>query len=216
MWNRTAVTSVSFISGSLTLEGRLSLPQGSAPLRGVVVCHPHPQYGGSMDNNVVEGIATALEDSQTAVLVFNFRGVGQSQGTHDRGAGETEDALAAVRFLASHPSVDKDRLGIAGYSFGAMVTLTAAARDQRLRAVALVGCPTSSLDNPEVQRAKQPKLFIHGDRDSVVKAEAFGSLVQRFPQAPEVVVLAGADHFLMGYEDHVGSKVAEFFARNLG
>jgi len=168
-----------------------------------------------MDNNVVEGIAAILEESQTAVLVFNFRGVGGSQGSHDRGVGEVDDALAALQYLANHPSVDRNRLGMAGYSFGAMITLNAAARDQRIRALALVGCPTRSLENPAVQQLAQPILFVHGDHDQVVQQEAFTSLVPLLRQPAEVEVLPGGDHFLLGYEDAVGGSVAEFFQRTL-
>ncbi len=216
MQNRITVTSVTFPSGSFILEGRLSLPQGEDQLPGVVLCHPHPLHGGDMDNNVVEGITTALEERQIAVLAFNFRGVGRSQGTHDRGNGEVDDALAAARCLAGNPAVDRDRIVIAGYSFGAVVALRAAARDEGFRAVALVACPTRSLESPEVQAIGQPILFVHGDMDSVVQMDQFKSLVQRFQQPTEVEVLPGADHFLQGYELQVGERVADFFARTLG
>lgn len=216
MQNRTTVTGITFPSGNLILEGRLSLPQGEGQLPGVVLCHPHPLHGGDMDNNVLEGIATALEDRQMAVLAFNFRGVGRSQGTHDGGNGEVDDAMAAARCLASNPAVDRDRVVIAGYSFGAVVALRAAARDEGFQAVALVACPTRSLDSPDAQAIVQPKLFIHGDMDNVVQQDVFQSLVQRLPQPTEVEVLPGGDHFLQGYEDQVGELVADFFARALG
>ena len=151
-----------------------------------------------------------------AVLAFNFRGVGRSQGTHDGGKGEVDDALAAARCLASNPSVDRDRIVIAGYSFGAMIALRAAARDEGFQAVALVACPTRSLASPEVQGIVQPMLFVHGDMDSVVQKDEFNEIVQRFPQLTEVEVLPGADHFLQGYEDQVGTRVADFFASILG
>lgn len=215
MQNRITVTGITFPSGNLILEGRLSLPQGEGQLPGVVLCHPHPLHGGDMDNNVLEGIATALEDSQMAVLAFNFRGVGHSQGTHDGGNGEVDDALAAARCLASNPSVDRDRIVIAGYSFGAVVALKAAAKDEGFQAVALVACPTRSLESPEVQAISQPKLFIHGDMDNAVQMDQFNSIVQRFPEPTEIEVLPGADHFLHGYELQVGERVADFFARTL-
>ena len=209
-------TNVTFASDALTLEGRLSLPQGSDHFAGVVLCHPHPMYGGNMNNNVVEGMANVLVDRQMAVLAFNFRGVGKSEGSHDRGTGEVVDALAAIHYLVSQPSVDLNRLGIAGYSFGAVVTLNAAARDQALKAIALVACPTPALDNPEIQQTNQPKLFVQGDMDQVVQLDMFHDLIQRFQSPTEVNVLPGADHFLLGYEIKIGSLVAEFFSRVLG
>ncbi|MSQ22190.1 MAG: alpha/beta fold hydrolase [Dehalococcoidia bacterium] len=216
MQNRITVTGITFPSGSIILEGRLSLPQGGGQLPGVVLCHPHPLHGGDMDNNVLQGITEALEGSQMAVLAFNFRGVGRSQGTHDNGKGEVDDALAAARCLAGNPSVDRDRIVIVGYSFGAVVALRAAARDEGFQAVALVACPTRSLESPEVQAIRQPKLFIHGDMDNVVQMDQFNSIAQRFPQSTEIEVLPGADHFLQGYELQVGERVADFFASALG
>ena len=209
-------TNVTFASDALTLEGRLSLPQGRGPFAGIVLCHPHPLYGGDMNNNVVEGMANVLVDRQMAVLAFNFRGVGRSEGSHDRGTGEVADALAAVHYLASQLSVDRDRLGIAGYSFGSVVTLNAAVRDQALKAIAVVACPTPALDNPEIQQTNQPKLFVQGDMDQVVQLDMFHDLIQRFQSSTEVDVLPGADHFLLGYELQIGSRVAEFFGRMLG
>ena len=212
----TITTNVTFACGALTLEGRLSLPQGRGPFPGVVLCHPHPLNGGDMDNNVVQGMAIALVSHRMAVLAFNFRGVGNSEGTHDQGVGEVADALAAVEHLASHHSMDRNRVGIAGYSFGAGTALYAAAEDRNLRAVASVACPTPPLNDLAVHQINRPKLFIQGDMDHVVQLDLFRLLVQRFQPPKEVEVLSGADHFLHGYEHKIGSRVAEFFRRTPG
>ena len=208
-------TNITFISGSLNLEGQLSLPGGTGPFPGVVLCHPHPLNGGDMYNNVIEGMLEALVDREIAVLTFNFRGVGKSEGTHDRGTGEVADALAALQYLASHSSVDGNPMGIAGYSFGAGIALNATARDRDLRAVAAVACPTQSLDDPALQQISQPKLFIQGDADHFVQLDPFHSLVERLRQPTEVEVLSGANHFLRGYEYKIGSRVAQFFSQTL-
>ena len=86
---------------------------------GAVICHPHPMYGGSMDNNVVEAIIAAMWRRGYATLRFNFRGVGASEGEYDGGEGEAEDARAAVEFLAAQPDIDRGAIALAGYSFGA-------------------------------------------------------------------------------------------------
>ena len=210
-----ATTNVTFQCGALTLEGRLSLPQGVGPFPGVVLCHPHPLYGGDLNNNVVQGIALALGERQIAALAFNFRGVGNSEGAHDQGIGEVADALAAVEHLANHSSVDRNRLGIAGYSFGAAIALDAAAREWDLRAVASVACPTPPLNDLAVHQINRPKLFIQGDMDHVAQLDLFRFLVRRFQPPGEVAVIPGADHFFHGYEPEVGSRVAEFFQRTL-
>ena len=91
---------VTFKSGELTLEGMIAYPDaGAGPHRAAVVCHPHPLYGGSMYNNVVDAALEALHARGFATLRFNFRGVGQSEGEFDNGKGEADDAVAAVRFL---------------------------------------------------------------------------------------------------------------------
>ncbi|MBI4199277.1 MAG: alpha/beta fold hydrolase [Chloroflexi bacterium] len=181
----------------------------------MVLCHPHPLYGGTMDNGVVTGMALALLRRGMASLVFNFRGVGRSQGTYDQGVGELEDALAAVEHLRAQSQVDGDRVGIAGYSFGAGVALAATSRYEGLRAVACVACPPPVLADVAAQRVKQPKLFVVGTMDQVVPLEQFQGLVERFLSPKEVVALPGGDHFLRGYEAVVGEHVAEFFTRSL-
>jgi alpha/beta superfamily hydrolase len=116
---------VRFPSGELTLVGVLHRPQGTG-LPAVAVCHPHPLYGGDMENNVVVSLCGALADAGVAALRFNFRGVGGSGGSHGGGIGERQDALAALDFLAGVAGVDGGGLGLAGYSFGALVALGAA------------------------------------------------------------------------------------------
>src|SRR5215469_10778097 len=90
----------SFSSGDLTLEGMIARPDSTVE-HGAVVCHPHPLYGGSMFNNVVEAVLQAMWRLGWGTLRFNFRGVGRSEGAHGAGSGEADDAVAAVNFLAS-------------------------------------------------------------------------------------------------------------------
>src|SRR5215472_2161372 len=119
---------ISFSSGELRLEGVIAKPSRSTVERGAVVCHPHPLYGGSMYNNVVEAALEAMWRLGWATLRFNFRGVGRSEGEHGGGAGETDDAAAAVRFLAGELAIGPQKILLAGYSFGAMAALNAASK----------------------------------------------------------------------------------------
>src|SRR5207249_1044048 len=103
---------VRFPSGAASLEGRLSIPAAAA--RAAVVCHPHPQYGGEMDNSIVIATAGALRRRGIATLRFNFRGVGRSEGRYGQGIGELEDAIAAVERLRDElPNVT---IALGGYS----------------------------------------------------------------------------------------------------
>src|ERR1700687_2604185 len=111
---------VTFPSGSLTLGRLLAKPDGHRPVRGSVVCHPHPQYGGSMYNNVVDAVLAAMWKKEWATLRFNFRGVGESEGEHGGGAGEADDAAAAIAFMSSQSGVEREGAVLAGYSFGSV------------------------------------------------------------------------------------------------
>ena len=180
----------------------------ATPAPGVVVCHPHPQYGGDMDNNVVVAVCEALASRGFAALRFNFRGAGASEGEFDRGKGEREDALAALAQLASLPDVDAKRIGLAGYSFGAMVAAEAASGD--LRALALVSPPVASADLRIAWGC--PALLLGGGEDALVPGERLAIIAE----APgvEMYVFEGADHSWWGFENELGEAVGEFFARH--
>ena len=131
-----------FQSGDLTMEGTLHLPSESGRFPGVVLCHPHPRYGGDMYNVIVASLARSLCDAGIAALRFNFRGVDMSEGSFDGGIGEIQDAEEALSYLSLCENVDASRVGIAGYSFGAAVALGASTRSNLARAVASIACPS--------------------------------------------------------------------------
>jgi hypothetical protein len=206
-----ATEPVRFPSGDLTLVGVLHRPQGSG-LPGVAVCHPHPLYGGDMENNVVVALCRALAEGGVAALRFNFRGVGGSAGSYGAGFGERQDARAALEFLAEQPEVGGDRLGLAGYSFGALVALTAA--DKRLRALAAVSPPAGGLDTTS-PRVSVPTLLISGDQDEIASADRLPEMAESLGQPCEVRSVAGADHFWWGHEEALTTAVLDFFRARL-
>ena len=203
---------ISFHSGNLTLEGFLHLPDDSGPWPGVV-CHPNPQHGGDTSSPVVTAIARALSEAGIAALRFNFRGVGNSEGTYSQGAGEAEDAAAAVSLLTLDRRVRAGCVGIAGYSFGAGMALEAAARDGLVQAVASVACPTAPFTTLGAVEMVAPKLLICGDQDHDLPVGQFAFLAKRYTDPKQVEVLYGADHFFRGHEGDVAALTAEFFAR---
>lgn len=212
---------VQFECNGLKLEGQLCLPDGDGCFAGVVMCHPHPLYGGSMDNNVVQAVAAALVGRGLAALAFNFRGVGGSQGRFDNGRGEQDDVRAAIGWLSSQLEVDGERLGLAGYSFGASVALPVACGDRRVKALALVSLPL--VDRAQVEQAGAalstltiPKLLICGDEDFVVPLGALEEVIQRAAEPKEVRMVPGADHFWWGNEGAMAETVADFFSHHLG
>jgi alpha/beta superfamily hydrolase len=199
--------SLTFPCGDLSLEGALHLP-AVTPAPGVVICHPHPQYGGDMENNVVLAACGALTDRGFAALRFNFRGVGDSDGAFDQGLGEQDDVRAALAHLAALPEVDAKRVGLVGYSFGAMVAAEVASGD--LRALALVS-PALAFSDLRVAWGC-PALLLGGDQDPIAPADR----LQLVAEAPgvELRIISGADHSWWGFEEELGQTVAEFFERH--
>ena len=115
---------IDFKSKSLTLEGVIASPNGlSGALPGVVVCHPHPLFGGDMNNDLVLAVCKSLVQEGFVTLRFNFRGVGTSDGAFSKGDKEREDVAAALNMLRAWPAVDNARLALVGYSFGAAMIL---------------------------------------------------------------------------------------------
>lgn len=185
MNSRTERRSVAGPAGDLqcVIEGPDGRPCGLA-----VVCHPHPQHGGTLDNKVVVTLARAFVQSGWRTARFNFRGVGQSAGSWDDGRGEIDDALAVVAALRESGQA----LAMAGFSFGAYVASHAAAALHPQRLV-LVGPATASFALAPVAA---DTLVIHGEADDVVPLAA--TLEWARPQALPVVVVPGGGHFFHG------------------
>jgi len=208
-------TRVSLLSGGLVLEGILAIPEGAGPLPAVIVCHPHPLYGGSMDNNVVCNLSETLTQASLASFKFNFRGVGGSQGEFGQGIGEREDVEAAISFISTVKEVDSKRIGLAGYSAGAGFALPVGFNDARIRALAAVSPPLPMFDFDFLKSCPKPKLLISGSRDNLIPTDQFLEFCQNLPEPKECESIEGADHFWWGYESSLVAKVTAFFTRVL-
>ena len=189
---------VSFRSGDLTLEGLLANPVAGAPA--AVVCHPHPMYGGSMHNNVVEAILAAMWQAGYATLRFNFRGVGASEGEHDGGPGEVDDAVAAMTFLLTQPGVRKDGAAMTGYSFGAMVAMSAGYERAEISRIIAVALPLAMADVRVPAGASKPVLLVSGDHDSYSPVARLQALKSKIGGSARLEIVDGTDHFFGGRE----------------
>jgi alpha/beta superfamily hydrolase len=181
-------------AGTQAASGHAVAP-GSGQDRYAVICHPHPLYGGSMDNKVVTTLVRALHDLDIPTIRFNFRGVGGSAGVFDAGAGETADAGSIAAWGASRwPG---RRLVIAGFSFGAYVALNLA---QRVAAACLVTVapPVAMFDFAKLEVPRCPWLVVQGEADDVVDAQSVIAWVGGLSPPPRLVVMPGAGHFFHG------------------
>jgi alpha/beta superfamily hydrolase len=208
-------TRVNFLSGGLVLEGILAIPEGTGPLLAVIVCHPHPLYGGSMDNNVVCSLTKTLTQASFVSLKFNFRGAGESQGKFSQGIGEREDVEAAISFISTVKEIDSKRIGLAGYSAGAVFALPVGFKDARIKALAAVSPPLTMFDFDFLKSCPKPKLLISGSRDALIPTDQFLEFCRNLPEPKEYVSIEGADHFWWGYESHLAAKVTAFFTKVL-
>jgi alpha/beta superfamily hydrolase len=204
-----------FPSGGLKLEGVLHTPDGVRPFPAVVVCHPHPLYGGSMDNNVVDAVCEALAQASIAAFKFNFRGVGGSQGRYDEGRGEGEDARNAIKYVSTLKNIDPVRLGLCGYSAGAAFALPACCNDKRIAAIAAISPPLAMFDFSFIARCDKPLLLIYGSRDDFTPAERFIDFCKDLNDKAEHELIDGTNHFWLGYEVELAERVSAFFAKAL-
>jgi alpha/beta superfamily hydrolase len=209
-------SAVSFKAKGLNFEGIVARPDGdSGMFPAVVVCHPHPLFGGNMDNNVVVAVSFALVEQGFITLRFNFRGVGNSEGTHSKGELEHQEALAALEVMKAWPGVNGRKIGLAGYSFGTTVILGNAALAKKAKALAFISPPLRALESTPLKEDKRPKLVITGDRDRLVQSAKLPQVLESFAQPPTCQIVAGADHFWHGLEGQLSQRVSEFFAEHL-
>lgn len=184
------------------IEIATDLPVGTS--RGVaVIAHPHPLFGGTMDNKVVQTLARAFVQCGWTAVRFNFRGAGGSAGSHDEGRGELDDFLAVVQHAAAPGESETESgraLALAGFSFGAFVTTHAFAHlfnTRNIEKLVLVGTSVSRAPAGPIDKAAHLKtLVLHGEQDDTVLLSAVMGWAR--PQALPVTVVPGMGHFFHG------------------
>ncbi|MCI0438061.1 MAG: alpha/beta hydrolase [Chloroflexi bacterium] len=235
-------TAIGFKSKRLMLEGIVTTPEGvPTPYPAVVVCHPHPALGGNMGHPVVAAICQAADAEGMATLRFNFRGVGESEGSFTNGKDEQQDIKSALDVFRRWPGVDGKRIALAGYSFGAAVILNGIRHYKPAKALALIAPPISSIEgaksrqdnqpsilpainnlrnlrflrikNPSLDR--RPMLFIVGQNDRIAPSVDVQRAIDKLQSPAQFREIASADHSLRGHEKSVASEVARFLKETL-
>jgi alpha/beta superfamily hydrolase len=204
-------TAITFRSGTFTLHGYCYTPDDEGKYPAVVLCHPHPLNGGSMSNIIIRNLGEALASRSIIALMFNFRGVGKSEGSYGGGIGEQEDLIAALDLVSARQDVDTERIGAAGYSFGSSVVVPVASRDARVKAIALISPALDSSYIPYLQQYKRPKFIISGTEDDLILLENVAVWGAEAAEPKQLEFVGGADHFWNGKDDEVVEKVAEYF-----
>lgn len=211
----TSLRSIDLHGPTGRLEALLNEGMPDSPYA-VLVCHPHPLGGGTMHNKVVYHAMKVFQGLGMPVLRFNFRGTGLSEGAHDHGVGEREDVRAALDWLES--AYHKPLL-VAGFSFGAAVSLAAAYNDPRVKALIGLGIPTRAEGRDYtygfLSACEKPKLFISGDHDQYGPRAQVEAIVQNAATPKELHFIPQADHFFVGKLDTMQAAIRSWVEANL-
>lgn len=183
-----------FLDGAAgKIEALLEEPESGDRSEACLVCHPHPLYGGSMHNKVVYRLARGLRRSGSVVLRFNFRGVGRSEGAHDQGAGELEDARLLLEWLrARYPGLP---YSVAGFSFGSRIALRLGCSLEGVRRIVAVGFPTKSGNFEYLKNCLAPKIFVQSSHDEHGPRPELETIYRDIAEPKQIHWVDAADHF---------------------
>ena len=178
------------------LEALLEEPDDRGPVEAALVCHPHPQHGGTMHNKVAYRLARGLRKAGCVVLRFNYRGVNLSEGEYAHGVGEVEDARAALSFLRQrYPDLP---FTLAGFSFGSRIALRLGCERVGARRVIAVGFPTVYKDVSFLETCKLPRVFVQSTHDQYGPLAELTRLIATLPDPKSLISIPAEDHFFTG------------------
>lgn len=195
------------IPSEFTLEGVLfesGLPKAA------LILHPHPLYGGNMENNVVRAVDYALRAKGFTTLRFNFRGVGNSGGSYGDGQGEEEDAWNAFLYLLSFVQEDAYLL-VAGYSFGAWIAARLSQRTERINGLLLIAYPFSSCERPQIHNFKGDLFLLGALSDEISPSSDLLAFYKAFPHPSKHLKLIPSSHFFWGKEKEIMDFLLDLF-----
>jgi len=192
---------------NVVLEALLSEAPGK---NAILVAHPHPLYGGNMYNSVVEAVVKAYHSMDYTTIRFNFRGVGKSSGSFDNGIGEKKDIRAVFRYLME---LEKERIAVAGYSFGAWVGALCLKDLIYADHVVFISPPVSMVDFSFLQDERKIKLVITGSNDYIAPPDLLEKMVSLWNPEAVLKIIEGTDHFYWGCTEEVEAALKEFLEK---
>ena len=195
---------IKFASKDLFIEGLLCIQEGE---KGVVVTHPHPLYGGTMYNQVVETLVEVYQNNAFSTLRFNFRGVAGSEGRYDEGKGEQEDVRSALQYMHERGKRDVD---LAGYSFGAWVNAKINDTHSLYDRIVMISPPVAFLDFSFLSFNPKIRLVVAGGNDDIAPADTITNVINTWNQKAHLEVIEGADHFYTGKIGSLKSTLSRF------
>ena len=195
------------------LEAIVEMPSEGEPIGAVVVCHPHPQYGGTMHNKVAHTLARSFVRLGFAAVRFNFRGTEGSEGEYDEGVGEVDDALAALKWMRAE--VAEGPIWLAGFSFGAAVALRASVVEP-VDGLITVAPAVSRFASGMEQQPQCPWLVVQGDQDELVDIEETLAWLNDLEPGPQLAVVPDAEHFFHGRLVDLREIVTNFVQKKAG
>jgi len=189
------------------LEALLEPPEDNAPRAAAVVCHPHPLFGGTMHNKVVHRVARALRNSGYVVLRFNFRGVGRSEGRHDLGVGEIDDARGALGWLRQrYPGLPYT---LAGFSFGSRVILSLGCGLPDAERLIALSFPAKRDPVGVLAHCTAAKVFVQSTHDEYGPRAEMEAFYAQVAEPKRLIWVEAADHFFAGGLEELERRVAE-------
>ena len=197
-----------FLEGTAgRLEALLEEPEHGEPREAALVCHPHPQHGGTMHNKVVYRIARGLRRTGHVVLRFNYRGVNLSAGSYAQGEGELEDASAALAYLRGRYAGLPYTL--AGFSFGSRIALRMGCGDCTSGASRIIaaGFPTAYRDRSDLEGCVTPRVFIQSTHDEFGAVEDLRATVEKLPEPKQLILVEARDHYFNGALEQLEEEV---------
>ena len=200
-----------FPSSGFKLEGLISTDGAFSAKGGVILCHPHPQYGGDMHNPVILSGVHAAWEAGLSTLRFNFRGVGESGGAYSDGIREKEDVQAAIECLNATFGEQDHSLILVGYSFGAWAGMPIAAKDGRINGMVAIAPPLEMYDFGYLKGCPKKKLIVAGSQDLFCPLPLLEEWYQQLADPKSLFIIEGADHFFSSHQRSLLPPLREFF-----